>query len=144
MKALTVTKLFFFQKIGRRCRWWHHSFLPKDWTKIQMMTANFSSQNWRWVPNLMRRTILHRDLMFMLVVTSIRFPHRVCVKLTALSQQRLLSANMIFFNNRTVHIRHQCRKTKVLSCHRCVINSGVKNWTTFKYRLELWQPDVSK
>jgi hypothetical protein len=28
--------------------------------------------------------------------------------------------------NRTAHIRHQCRKTIVLSCHRCLINSGVE------------------
>ncbi len=36
--------------------------------------------------------------------------------------------------NRTLHIRHQCRKTTVLSCHRCLINKFVEN---FKYRLEL-------
>ncbi len=28
--------------------------------------------------------------------------------------------------NRTAHIRHQCRKTIVLSCHRCLINTGVE------------------
>jgi hypothetical protein len=39
--------------------------------------------------------------------------------------------------NAAVHIRHQCRKTTVLSCHRCLINTGVENLTTFKYRLEL-------
>ncbi len=27
--------------------------------------------------------------------------------------------------NRTTCIRHQCRKTTVLSCHRCLINTGV-------------------
>jgi len=27
--------------------------------------------------------------------------------------------------NRTTHNRHQCRKTTVLSCHRCLINIGV-------------------
>ncbi len=26
-------------------------------------------------------------------------------------------------SNRTTHIRHQCRKTTVLSCHRCLINT---------------------
>ncbi len=26
--------------------------------------------------------------------------------------------------NRTAKIRHQCRKTTVLSCHRCLINTG--------------------
>ncbi len=44
----------------------------------------------------------------------------------------------------TVHIRHQCRKTIVLCCHRCLINTGVIKWTKFKYTLELWTPDVSK
>ncbi len=28
--------------------------------------------------------------------------------------------------NRTAHIRHQWRKTTVLSCHRCLINTGVE------------------
>jgi hypothetical protein len=28
--------------------------------------------------------------------------------------------------NGTVHIRHLCRKTAVLSCHRCLINTGVE------------------
>ncbi len=28
--------------------------------------------------------------------------------------------------NRTVCIRHQCRKTAVLSCHRCLIDTGVE------------------
>jgi len=35
-------------------------------------------------------------------------------------------------SNRTVHIRHQCMKTTVLSCHRCLINTCWKKWTTFK------------
>jgi hypothetical protein len=29
-------------------------------------------------------------------------------------------------STRTVHIRHQCRKTIVLSCHRSLINTGVE------------------
>jgi hypothetical protein len=33
--------------------------------------------------------------------------------------------------NRTAHIRHQCRNTTVLTCHRCLINTGVKKWTIF-------------
>ncbi len=38
-----------------------------------------------------------------------------------------------FFNyNRTVHFRHQCKKTTVLSCHICLINTGVEK-CTFKY-----------
>ncbi len=28
--------------------------------------------------------------------------------------------------NRTMHIRHQCRKTTVLGYHRCLINTGVE------------------
>ncbi len=32
--------------------------------------------------------------------------------------------NRAFLLNRTAHIRHQCRKATVLSCHRCLINSG--------------------
>jgi hypothetical protein len=28
-----------------------------------------------------------------------------------------------FCDNRTGHIRHKCRKTTVLSCHRCLINT---------------------
>ncbi len=46
--------------------------------------------------------------------------------------------------NRQARIRHQCRKTTVLSCHRCLINTVVEKWTTFNYRLELWPRDVSK
>jgi len=34
--------------------------------------------------------------------------------------------NRAFLLNRTEHIRHQCRKATVLSCHRCLINSGVE------------------
>ncbi len=33
--------------------------------------------------------------------------------------------------NGTVHIRHQCRKTTVLSCHRCLINTGVEKMNNF-------------
>jgi len=44
--------------------------------------------------------------------------------------------------NGTACIRHQCRKTAVLSCPRYLINSGVKKWTQFKYGLELWPPDT--
>ncbi len=32
--------------------------------------------------------------------------------------------------NRGAHIRYQCRKTTVLSCHRCLINTGSKNINT--------------
>ncbi len=35
--------------------------------------------------------------------------------------------NKTFYNcNRTTHIRHQCRKTTVLTCHGCLFNTGVE------------------
>jgi hypothetical protein len=39
--------------------------------------------------------------------------------------------------NRTMHIRHQCRKTTVLSCHRCLINTGVLQQYLLPYRNKL-------
>ncbi len=33
---------------------------------------------------------------------------------------------LLIVDNGTSHIRHQCRKTTVLSCHRCLINTGVE------------------
>jgi hypothetical protein len=38
-------------------------------------------------------------------------------------------------NNERTCIRHQFRKTTVLRCRRCVINTGVEKLTTLKYRL---------
>jgi len=35
-------------------------------------------------------------------------------------------------HNGTVRIRHQCRKTTVLSCHRCLINTGVEKMNFIK------------
>ncbi len=32
-------------------------------------------------------------------------------------------------NDRRVHIRHQCSKANVLSCHRCLINAGIEKNT---------------
>jgi len=32
----------------------------------------------------------------------------------------------VLYSNKTSHIRHQCRKTTVLSCHRFLINTGVE------------------
>jgi hypothetical protein len=32
----------------------------------------------------------------------------------------------IVFTNRSARIRHKCRKTTVLSCHRCLINPGIE------------------
>ena len=40
-------------------------------------------------------------------------------------------------SNGTACIRHQCRKTDVLSCHRFLINSGVEKMKKIKYGLEL-------
>ncbi len=48
--------------------------------------------------------------------------------------RKFWSATFLFYEanylnkkaNRTAHIRHQCRKTTVLSCHRCQINTGVE------------------
>jgi hypothetical protein len=51
---------------------------------------------------------------------------------------------LLFLDNRTARIRHLCRKTIVLSCHRCPINVVLKKWTSFKFRFEFWLPDVSK
>ncbi len=42
------------------------------------------------------------------------------LSLIILMEQRTLKN----VNNATVHIRHQCMKTKVLSCHRCLIKTG--------------------
>ncbi len=42
-----------------------------------------------------------------------------------------------FEHNRTARIRHKCRKTTVLSCHRCLINTGVEKMNYISYRLEL-------
>ncbi len=53
--------------------------------------------------------------------------------------QRGLSTNCVFTTG-TARIRHQCSKTAILSCHRCLINTALKKWTTFKYRLQLWPP----
>ncbi len=35
------------------------------------------------------------------------------------------------------HISCQCRKTTVLSCHRCLINTAVEKMATFKFMSEL-------
>jgi hypothetical protein len=49
----------------------------------------------------------------------------------------------VWYSNRTVHIRHECRKTTVLSWPRCLNNTGVEKITTFKYILHLLKPAVS-
>jgi hypothetical protein len=43
--------------------------------------------------------------------------------------------------NRTASIRYQCRKTTVLRCHRCLINTRhEKNEQHLNIELELWWP----
>jgi hypothetical protein len=39
--------------------------------------------------------------------------------------------------NKTAGIRHQCRKTTVLRCHRCLINTDVEKTKKIKYRIQL-------
>ncbi len=48
------------------------------------------------------------------------------------------------WQNRTKRIRHLCRKTAVLSCHKCLMTTSVEKTKTFKYRWDIWPPDVSK
>jgi hypothetical protein len=48
------------------------------------------------------------------------------VKLKLLSPKTHIHCFCFIPANREVHIRHQCRKTTVLSCHRCIINTGVE------------------
>jgi hypothetical protein len=33
---------------------------------------------------------------------------------------------ILFLINDTARIRHQCRKTTVLKCHKCLINTGAE------------------
>ncbi len=35
-----------------------------------------------------------------------------------------------YFTNGAAYIRHQCRDTTVINCHRCLINTGVENMST--------------
>jgi hypothetical protein len=56
-----------------------------------------------------------------------------CTFLGSLSKMKTTISNP----NRTTRIKHQSKKTTVLSCHICQINTGVGKQTTFKYRLEL-------
>ncbi len=66
----------------------------------------------------------------------------------------IMNFRVIFFSsqftgkmvyNRRARIRHQCRKTTVLSRNRCSIHTGVEKMNyIYNYRLELCPPDVSK
>ena len=51
--------------------------------------------------------------------------HSFCAYLGYLGQFGQYDTNLNY-PNRTTHIRHQCRKTTVLSFYRCLINSGVE------------------
>jgi hypothetical protein len=48
------------------------------------------------------------------------------INLAAVALDENFRKSLLLFINRTAHIRRQCRKTTVLSCHRCLINSGVE------------------
>ncbi len=54
----------------------------------------------------------------------------------SLKQKELTSSNseehntMKNVNNGRAHIRHQCRETAVLSCHRCLINPCVEKMSS--------------
>ncbi len=47
-------------------------------------------------------------------------------------QMSLSKMRYWYSNNRTAHIRHQCKKTTVLICHRCLINTCVEEMNNFK------------
>jgi hypothetical protein len=49
---------------------------------------------------------------------------RRCKKIVSFARAEMMKN--IVWNNGTARIRHQCRKTDVLSCHRFLINSGVE------------------
>ncbi len=58
---------------------------------------------------------------------SVRLPWMIstfCVKLT--HQCLTNDIVQIVIHNGTAHIRQQCKKTAVLSCHRFLISSGVE------------------
>jgi hypothetical protein len=50
---------------------------------------------------------------------------RRCTHIDSILQERNRSSKL-GKNNRTVHVRYLCIKTAVLSCHRCLINTGVE------------------
>ncbi len=59
----------------------------------------------------------------LVLVLSLCIQHNYIQQNCLMEQQALRN-----LNNRTVCIRlHQCRKTTVSSCHRCLISNGVKN-----------------
>jgi hypothetical protein len=49
-----------------------------------------------------------------------------CAKLTLFQTQFFFYKNLFKWFNRTMGIRHQCRIMNVLSCHRCLINTGIE------------------
>jgi hypothetical protein len=54
-------------------------------------------------------------------------PQNLLANALKLTKEYLESANAHGrFSNTTVHIRHLCRKTAVLNCHRCLRNTGVE------------------
>jgi hypothetical protein len=70
----------------------------------------------------------------------------MCIALWASDTPLQMARFQIFFRrqrldsnprtlNRTAHIRHQCRKTTVLSCHRCLISSGVEKMNNIQIQI---------
>jgi hypothetical protein len=66
---------------------------------------------------------LLKHCMFVHFITTRLFCPSILFVSEAWSQP--LKYNPIKGSNRTAHIRHLCRKTTVLRCHRCLISTGV-------------------
>ena len=65
-------------------------------------------------PNCIKLFFIHFELVFViLILIAVSDSNNSVVIVTAL--------------NGTARIRHQCMETTVLSCHRCLISTGVKN-----------------
>jgi hypothetical protein len=53
-----------------------------------------------------------------------RMDRAYLIKIVKKSEKKF--TNIVSLFNRTAHIRHLCMKTVVLSCHRCLINTGIE------------------
>ncbi len=72
--------------------------------------------------------------------TSIKTSWPACT--VTFSKERWIRAYTMAY--KTSRIRHQCRKTTVLSCQICLINTGVdEQHLNIDYRQELWPPEMS-
>ncbi len=65
----------------------------------------------------------HKSLMHNLYIANLECFHNTALPRTGLSQTGSNVYMLIY--NRTVRIRHQCRKTTVLSCHRCLTHINI-------------------